>query len=624
MPGNAIEVVKGQVFIREKGSKPLSALAFWERREDDFTSPEGIPLTGMARPFLEVVIGVQPKLELKFQNESGSHQFTSDLVFPSDHIVIDGVWMPIYEEDMAEINKFLVSQEIKIGCIVTPKIYISLLALKNTKELQIVIPQNLTFETTSELRPISIPSLTLKPRKYQEVGIKWLCSMYDEGIGGLLGDQMGLGKTIQLIALALYSLAGGTNKKVLIVAPSSLIGNWEREFLKCSPETKVYIHAGTNRIFSTKGFDNHQIILTSYDVLIRDIDLLEPVNWDLIICDEAHRLKNPNSQGRKAIQILQCNSKILATGTPVENQLLDLWSLMDLIRPGIMGDRRTFLSLYEDEISDAAEIGNLVKPIILRRLVRDELSELPPLIEIDEPLDCDLQFAKAYESVRMGALDNGKDLPIIARIQKLRMFCCYPPLVDLGFAGMHDFKLARLLEILDGVSQSETDKVLIFTSYHDSIDYLLQVIKSEYPHAFLGAVDGRYKRLERDQIIEDFTSWEGFAVLVANPKAAGEGLNITAANHVIHFNREWNPQKENQATARARRPGQSKTVFSHRLFYLDTIEEVISERLLEKSDLADSALHASELEAGDKSIELALSISPSAKFSQYNKEETWK
>jgi SNF2 family DNA or RNA helicase len=610
-----IQVVEGQIIGKNHdGLIRLTALQFWERREDDFSSPEGIPLSGMARPFLEISSEDSRKLNLKFQNETGIHNFTQGLELPFDHIVINGLWMPIYEEEMANVANFLQSHRVRIGDCVNASLYVSLLALRNTGKVEVRIEDNLGFTAKANFESIKLPLLTVSPYPYQEFGIRWLASMYEQEVGALLGDQMGLGKTIQLIGLALYCLENKPGSKVLVITPSSLIGNWEREFKKFSPGTSVCTHIGSGRAFTTSALVKDDIILMSYDVLIRDIDLVNRIDWNLVICDEAHSLKNPDSLRRIAVQSLPCNTKILATGTPVENHLIDLWSLMDLIRPGIMGDRRTFLNLYENEIADAEEMGEMVKPLILRRLVRDELKELPPLIEIDEPLDCDFNFATAYEEVRTGALDGEFESPVIARIQKLRMFCCYPPLVDLKYAGIHDSKLNRLLEILDGIIQGNDEKVLIFTSYRDSIDYLLQVINGEYPNSYCGVIDGRYSREDRDQIIAEFSDIKGFAVLIANPKAAGEGLNITAANHVIHFNREWNPQKENQATARSRRPGQTRTVFAHRFYYRDTIEEVISERLLEKSNLANSALMPTELEAGDKSIELALSISPAARY----------
>jgi SNF2 family DNA or RNA helicase len=184
-------------------------------------------------------------------------------------------------------------------------------------------------------------------------------------------------------------------------------------------------------------------------------------------------------------------------------------------------------------------------------------------------------------------------------------------------AGVNDVKIDRLLEILDEIMIQENDKVLVFTSFHDSADYLLQMLSREYDGNFVRVIDGRDDQETRDAIIKEFSQAKGFSILIANPRAAGEGLNIVAANHVIHFNREWNPQKENQANARARRPGQTKTVFVHRMFYKDTIEEVISERLLEKIDLADGTLLPTELEGDNKSIDRALTISPIMNYASY-------
>ena len=443
--------------------------------------------------------------------------------------------------------------------------------------------------------------------------------MFENGLGGILGDQMGLGKTVQLIALAIYGVkrADRNNTNILIVVPSSLKGNWREEFIKFSPNHQPYIHTGPDRKFLAKDLAKNRIILTTYGNLISDIDLLKAIPWELIICDEAHSLKNPDAQRRIALSLLNCKSKFLATGTPIENELMDLWSLMDLIRPGIMGERGEFKSQCEHDSSYGEQIGNSIKPLILRRLVADVLKSLPPIIEIDEVLECEAIFARAYENLRLGLVSMTKSMPTIAILQKLRMFCCYPVLVSPELAGVNDVKIDRLLEILDEIMIQENDKVLVFTSFHNSADYLLQMLSREYDGNFVRVIDGRDDQETRDAIIHEFSQAKGFSILIANPRAAGEGLNIVAANHVIHFNREWNPQKENQANARARRPGQTKTVFVHRMFYKDTIEEVISERLLEKIDLADGTLLPTELEGDNKSIDRALTISPIMNYASY-------
>jgi SNF2 family DNA or RNA helicase len=430
---------------------------------------------------------------------------------------------------------------------------------------------------------------------------------------------MGLGKTVQLIALAIYGVkrADRNNSNILIVVPSSLKGNWREEFVKFSPNYQPYFHTGPDRKFLARDLVQNRIILTTYGILISDIDLLKAIPWEIIICDEAHSLKNPDARRREALSLLKCKSKFLATGTPIENELMDLWSLMDLIRPGIMGERNEFRSQCEVDSSFGEEIGSSIKPLILRRLVADVLKSLPPFIEIDEVLECEAEFAKAYEDLRLGLVSMTKSMPTIAIIQKLRMFCCYPVLISPELAGITDVKIDRLLEILDEIMIRENDKVLVFTSFHDSADYLLQMLSREYDGRFIRVIDGRDNQETRDAIIKEFSQTPGFSILIANPRAAGEGLNIVAANHVIHFNREWNPQKENQANARARRPGQTKTVFVHRMFYKDTIEEVMSERLLQKIELADGTLLETELEGDNKSIDRALTISPIMNYANY-------
>ena len=612
--------IRGQIFATN-GSEQLlvSALDFWKRRIDDFTSPEGLALTGTARPRLVIRSSEPPVLHLEFENETGIHKFPSDFPLPIDHVVLEEFWMPVYGEEMIKINRFLHDTKSQIGCEVSSNLYIELISAQHQGHLSVIVEKDSPSKISVKNYSNSIPELKITPYDYQIPGISWLINMFENGLGGILGDQMGLGKTVQLIALAIYGVkrADRNNTNILIVVPSSLKGNWREEFIKFSPNHQPYIHTGPDRKFLAKDLAKNRIILTTYGNLISDIDLLKAIPWELIICDEAHSLKNPDAQRRIALSLLNCKSKFLATGTPIENELMDLWSLMDLIRPGIMGERGEFKSQCELDSSYGELIGNSIKPLILRRLVADVLKSLPPIIEIDEVLECEAIFARAYENLRLGLVSMTKSMPTIAILQKLRMFCCYPVLVSPELAGVNDVKIDRLLEILDEIMIQENDKVLVFTSFHNSADYLLQMLSREYDGNFVRVIDGRDDQETRDAIIHEFSQAKGFSILIANPRAAGEGLNIVAANHVIHFNREWNPQKENQANARARRPGQTKTVFVHRMFYKDTIEEVISERLLEKIDLADGTLLPTELEGDNKSIDRALTISPIMNYASY-------
>lgn len=613
-------IAEGQIFA-VSGSEQLlvPALDFWKRRLDDFTSPEGLALTGTARPRLVIRSSNPPTLDLEFENETGVHKFPANFPLPIDHVILDEFWMPIYVEEMVAIKEFLTETKSVIGCEVTSNLYIELITEQHQGHLIVIVEKKSAEKISIKNYSDSIPELKITPYDYQIPGISWLINMFENGLGGILGDQMGLGKTVQLIALAIYGVkrADRNNSNILIVVPSSLKGNWREEFVKFSPNYQPYFHTGPDRKFLARDLVKNRIILTTYGNLITDIDLLKTIPWELIICDEAHSLKNPDAQRRIALSLLKCKSKFLATGTPIENELMDLWSLMDLIRPGVMGERNEFRSQCEADSSYGEEIGSSIKPLILRRLVADVLKSLPPIIEIDEVLECEAVFAKAYEDLRLGLVSMTKSMPTIAILQKLRMFCCYPVLVSPELAGINDVKIDRLLDILDEIMIQENDKVLVFTSFHDSADYLLQMLSREYDGKFIQVIDGRDDQETRDAIIKEFSQNPGFSILIANPRAAGEGLNIVAANHVIHFNREWNPQKENQANARARRPGQTKTVFVHRMFYKDTIEEVISERLLQKIDLADGALAATELEGDNKSIDRALTISPIMNYANY-------
>ncbi len=585
-----------------------SAREIWNSRLDDFTTSDGLTITGIGRTKLKLTDS--RGIKILVETEIGDFDFPTEYTLNREYVILNRHWIPLNEMDLKVVENFFTETNYKLGAKVNPKVYANLLALKSSGQIKVEIATDIISHIKLFESNYNDVVLKVEPYEYQKTGIEWLCNMYDNEIGALLCDQMGLGKTLQLIALTTYIMnRKRSTSKILIVVPNSLKENWIDEFQKFT-NLKPYKHYGDTRAFNSKELKEESIILTTYDTLIRDFLILNEIRWESIICDEAHSLKNPNTMRRSSIAGLNSKTKFLATGTPVENRLEDLWSLMDLIRPGILGDQKSFTTLFQNEPESARNLGVLTKPIILRRLTKNVLTELPDDIYIDQELSLDDELASAYEYVRLNGISESEHTPMIAKLQILRMFCCYPPIVIPELSGAIDQKSERLLEILDEIYANEIDKVIIFTSFIKSSDYLHQLIQAAFPSRRIFQVDGRTTGSERSEIIKEFNTVEGFSVLIANPKVAGEGLNIVSANHVIHFNREWNPQKENQASARVLRPGQTKKVFIHRFFYAGTVEEVINAKLTNKSLLADSAMDAAESEADNKSIHEALNISP--------------
>jgi len=590
------------------GENRVPASLFWEFRLDDFNSALGLAIEGFGSLQLRVAeVSHALKLEVKCQN---SILDISDLDrIPIDHVVSRDTWIPLVSEEVELYSKFISENNLKIGQEIKLSDYLKLVSGKNQKVIQLIIDGDLDFLTDS-IRLESIESgLALEPYEYQKRGIDWLCSIRASGVGAILGDEMGLGKTVQLLGLLNNEFKLEESPRILVIVPSSLKMNWIAEFAKFLPQVKPYVHSGPGRDLIASRIGRHEVVITTYSILNRDWNILSKLNWTMLICDEAHVMKNPTSVTRSAVKKFSPTPIFLSTGTPLENNLIDLWSLTDLIRPNLMGNLGFFQSLLESQISEAGRIGELVRPLIMRRLVKNVLPDLPDLVEKIHWIEPSLEFTQGYEEVRRESELSKTAGSAFGLITKLRRFCTYPPMVGHYMLNVADAKVDILLDLLDRV-YLQGEKAIVFTSWHDSADFLVRVIQETYPGIYCAAIDGREASDERFPKIVDFQEIKGFAVLICNTRAAGEGLNIVAANHVVHFDRQWNPAKEAQATARAHRIGQKNTVFVHKLVYKGTIEEVIDDRLLLKAYLAQQTLSPAVQEEDEKSIAEALGIKP--------------
>jgi SNF2 family DNA or RNA helicase len=359
----------------------------------------------------------------------------------------------------------------------------------------------------------------------------------------------------------------------------------------------------------------HDVVIASFETAVADISLFRNVRWNLLILDEAQGIKNPSAKRSIQLKTIPRNVAIAVTGTPVENRLKDLWSITDFAVPSLLGKLPDFEKKHPDTIDGAALLEPIISPIILRRRVAEVAQDLPERIDIPQPLELDAASADAYEQIRAAAAAENSGAATIAALTKLRMFCTHPWLTDslrnVPDAAQCSVKFSRLLEILEEII-SERGKAIIFTSYQQSIDLLVSEIASRTGIPS-DSIDGRVPVPERQLKVDKFSAQPSSAVLVLNPKAAGTGLNITAANHVIHYNLEWNPAVEDQASARAHRRGQTRPVTVHRFFYINTVEDVIDDRMKRKRELATTAIvgtDGSKQEMDD--ILRALRISPAS------------
>ncbi|WP_405596474.1 DEAD/DEAH box helicase [Streptomyces sp. NBC_01410] len=451
--------------------------------------------------------------------------------------------------------------------------------------------------------PVAAPSgLAATLRDYQLRGLAWLDLMTSLGLGGCLADDMGLGKTVTLIALHLHRDRGAPT---LVVCPASLLGNWQREIERFAPGVPVHRFHGADRTLPALdgGF-----VLTTYGTMRTSAEQLAAHTWGMVVADEAQHVKNPFSATAKALRTIPAPARVALTGTPVENNLSELWALLDWTTPGLLGPLKAFRSRHarlvengEDE--DAVErLSRLVRPFLLRRKKSDPgiVPELPPKTESDHPVALTREQASLYEAVvreAMAAIEGAEGIARRGRVMKLltglKQICNHPAQFlkeDTARLSGRSGKLSLLDELVETII-SEDGSVLVFTQYVSMARILSAHLTSRAIPSQL--LHGGTPVAERERMVDRFQSGE-VPVFLLSLKAAGTGLNLTRAGHVIHFDRWWNPAVEEQATDRAYRIGQTQPVQVHRLIAEGTVEDRIAEMLASKRALADAVLGSGE------------------------------
>ncbi|PEB50271.1 ATP-dependent helicase [Bacillus pseudomycoides] len=462
-----------------------------------------------------------------------------------------------------------------------------------------------------DIPKVELPSslqATLRP--YQERGVEWLLYLRKLGFGALLADDMGLGKSIQTITYLLYikenSLQTGP---ALIVTPTSVLGNWQKEFERFAPNLRVQLHYGSNRSKgdSFKEFlQDADVVLTSYALAQLDEAELSTLCWDSIILDEAQNIKNPHTKQSKAVRNLQANHKIALTGTPMENRLAELWSIFDFLNHGYLGSlgkfQRRFVTPIEKDRNEAKiqQVQRFISPFLLRRTKQDQTValNLPDKQEQKEYCPLTGEQASLYEQLVQDTLQNVEGLSGIERrgfillmLNKLKQICNHPALYLKEEAPkdivQRSMKTQTLMDLIENI-KDQNESCLIFTQYIEMGNMLQKILEETFGQRVL-FLNGSVPKKERDQMIEQFQNGT-YDVFILSLKAGGTGLNLTAANHVIHYDRWWNPAVENQATDRAYRIGQKRFVHVHKLITTGTLEEKIDEMLERKQSLNNAVI----------------------------------
>lgn len=476
-------------------------------------------------------------------------------------------------------------------------------------------------EAEKETGECEIPNLRGTLYNYQARGVAWMSRTLSHTGGLILADEMGLGKTIQIISLFLLD-PPASQAPALIICPTTLIENWVRELGAFAPSLSVLVHRGSSRAGLYRDLQKAQVVITTYDTLVNDSVMFCAIEWSFLVCDEAQAVKNPASRRRAVVARVPRRRAIPVTGTPVENSLLDLWSLMDLAIPGLLGSQSEFQTHWTDDIASARSLAAVTDPFVLKRQVADVAKDLPERIDVDVPLELGATLAREYERVRNDTIAKYPQAGALVATGQLQLFCAHPWLrtADTSAEGWEEDievetlphiplvtpKVERTLELLNEAFV-RGKKVLIFASFNQCAS-LIQHAASGLPSAFWGMINGSTPQAERQPVIDRFSSHDGPAALILNPRAAGAGLNITAATVVIHFTQVWNPALEKQASARAHRRGQTSPVTIYRLFYVGTVEEVMLDRTHWKSELGNEAVPVTVRDVAD--LARALSISP--------------
>ena len=574
----------------------------------------------------ETLVGY--KFELAIGDQKVSEREWQQLVNAKTPLVqFRGQWIELDQDKMRQMLEFWRKQQKEqpeMGLLDFMK-----LAANEGDDLEIdfardqLLSEMLTkLNDKSRLEPIADPKgLQGKLREYQKRGVSWLHYLESLGLNGCLADDMGLGKTVQVIARLVQEREQAKKQKVkqipptLLIAPTSVVGNWQKEIEKFAPQLKAMVHHGGDRSQSNQDFkaacNQCDVVITSFTLARKDLKLLETINWQRIVLDEAQNIKNPKAAQTKAILKLEANYRLALTGTPIENRLLDLWSIFNFLNPGYLGKETQFRQSFEvpiqknnDPISSAT-LKKLVEPFILRRVKTDQsiIKDLPDKVE--QKLYCNLtkEQASLYEAVVKDVEHQLQTVEgiqrkglILATLTKLKQICNHPRQFlqdESDFTPDRSHKLERLTEMVTEVME-EGESLLIFTQFTEIGEALERYLKHTL-HYNTYYLHGGTTRPKREQMISEFQDPETEpSIFVLSLKAGGVGITLTKANHVFHFDRWWNPAVEDQATDRAFRIGQKRNVFVHKFVAIGTLEERIDQMIEDKKKLAGSIVGSDE------------------------------
>jgi len=437
---------------------------------------------------------------------------------------------------------------------------------------------------------IKVPeNLNANLRDYQVDGFEFFNTLSNYSFGGILADEMGLGKTVQTLAFLLSQ----KDKKSIVITPTSLIYNWENEFEKFTPDIKLGIAYGNKvqRENVLENYKDYDVILTSYGAYKNDMEKYKNITFDYCIIDEAQNIKNPDSIITKSVKEVNANVKFALTGTPVENNLMELWSIFDFVMPGYLYSKKKFETIFVNNEKNHCQLKNLIKPFMLRRTKKEVINELPDKIEHKFYVELDKEHKRAYKSfvnlIKRRILENNEDnMTVFAYLTKLRQLSIAPEIIVKNYKGKNS-----KLEILINIIKEESDrKILVFSQFTKVLKIIEKRLGEE--NISYSYLDGKTDAKDRIKLVEEFNNSETKKVFLISLKAGGTGLNLTSASIVVHFDPWFNPASEDQASDRAHRIGQKNVVDVIKLISKNTVEEKVIAMQDYKKDLIEDIINS--------------------------------
>ncbi len=588
-------IVENQICDAES-RRPISVEDYVIRQRNEPSNKLGLELL----PYSDFLIRVSSPVEGTISytvilTSSGLEaELPESLSLDSDHLVSEDYVFPFERSAHQELRSLLSDAGISPSGKLNADSLRAIIRARVQLGVEIELPEAFEGLAAEQAEiPVS-PLVKTQLWDYQVDGYRWLAWMWLRGMGAILADEMGVGKTLQLIALIalIHEQKVGT-RPVLIVVPNNLILTWAREFVTHAPNLAdlVHLHWGSQRSKDLRFSENQDVILTPYSLLAEDIELFGLIDFEAVILDEAHWAKNPISLRTDAVKQLRSSNFYLSTGTPVKNRLIDLWNLVDIIDRGLLGRHQDYQAICNNSPEDAAVLGQLVSNRILRRTQEMAGIVLPDTIEIDVPLTLDTnelaQLKKIQAESGTGGAGRGSIWPE-------RQFCAH---TGSGFDEKNPErgqKASYLLDELTKISESAEKAIAFISDCNEARGLYTQLVLENFPQMYCRQIDGQTPQDFRYGYLEEFKRVDGTAILFLNPAVSGTGETIVEANHVFHMNPGWTAADADQATFRVVRPGQSRKTVVRHLYYVNTIEEAAMQLIASKREISEIALRAAE------------------------------